>query len=111
MIHSQPIHQKRQNLKERIYQVSGLHVKRTCYIKMQQWQLFMTCIYTNRYIQIRFKLVHTLLLLVLLLYYVFIISGIQQNEEIKDEVNVQPHAMKGTSCIILCVYLTGIYRR
>ena len=36
-------------------------------------------------------------------------SGTQQNEEIKDEVNVQPHAMKGTSCIILCVYLTGIY--
>ena len=24
-------------------------------------------------------------------------SGTQQNEEIKDEVNVQPHAMKGTS--------------
>ena len=39
-------------------------------------------------------------------------SGTQQNEEIKDEVNVQPHAaMKGTLCIILCVYLTGIYRR
>ena len=31
-------------------------------------------------------------------------SGTQQNDEIKDEVNVQPHAMKGTSCIILCVF-------
>ena len=50
------------------------------------------------------KLVHTLLLLV---YYCImcLISGTQQNEEIKDEVNVQPHAMKGTSCIILCVYI------
>ena len=38
-------------------------------------------------------------------------SGTQQNEVIKDEVNVQPHAMKSTSCIILCMYLTGIYRR
>ena len=59
---------------------------------------------------IKTKLVHTLLLLV---YYCImcLTSGTQQNEEIKDEVNVQPHAMKGTSCIILCVYLTGIYRR
>ena len=31
-------------------------------------------------------------------------SETRQNEEIKDEVNIQPHAMKGTSCIILCVY-------
>ena len=40
-------------------------------------------------------------------------SGTQQNEEIKDEVKVQPHSMKGTSHVILaiCVYLTGIYRR
>ena len=60
------------------------------------------------------KLLHTLpMTLLLLVYYciMYLTSETQQNEEIKDEVNVQPHAMKGTSCIILCVYLTGIYRR
>ena len=40
-----------------------------------------------------------------------LISGTQQNGKINDEVNVQLHAMTGISCIILCVYLTGIYRR
>ena len=59
------------------------------------------------------KLVHTLLLLV---YYCImcLTSGTQQNEEIKDEVNVQPHAMKGTSfnnylLLVFCWFLTKIF--
>ena len=35
-------------------------------------------------------------------------SGTQQNEEINDEVNVQPHAMKGTLHVIPCVYVVYI---